>query len=312
MGFFSKKDNTTEPEWMAQMTENQERWLIFIEKMQAKLQELCEAAVPELQNAFKEDKDVHKRAVGSMLSGIKGQLQQMRKKVTEVYEDKIYNFYSCQMDEVELTSPHRNTLREFRDMCSDKKDAFEKNIQHNISLLDSACTPDWEDEYKKVLDEFELIKNKFLCKQCGAVIPLSKIYFITTYVTCSHCNTQNTFVPGTQTSMLESIGRSLAEQRTAPLLKAYEIEKQKERDLYHKIHENRISFTDDEKRKKIKESQNDIWKKEREDAIADAPGMYEKYLRAMFTEWNKIVPDLTEQNEKFYERMLHDFKKYNN
>ena len=37
--------------------------------------------------------------------------------------------------------------------------------------------------------------------------------------------------------------------------------------------------------------------------------LYEKYLRAMFDEWNKINPDMQEEHEKFYNRLLNDYNK---
>ncbi len=41
--------------------------------------------------------------------------------------------------------------------------------------------------------------------------------------------------------------------------------------------------------------------------INPRPEIYRHYLRAMFDEWNRIVPDMTSSNEKFYQRLLCDF-----
>ncbi len=41
--------------------------------------------------------------------------------------------------------------------------------------------------------------------------------------------------------------------------------------------------------------------------INPRPEIYRQYLRAMFDEWNRIVPDMTSSNEKFYQRLLGDF-----
>jgi hypothetical protein len=38
--------------------------------------------------------------------------------------------------------------------------------------------------------------------------------------------------------------------------------------------------------------------------------LYRQYLRAMFDEWNSIVPDIAEENEKFHERLLKDHENY--
>ena len=43
-----------------------------------------------------------------------------------------------------------------------------------------------------------------------------------------------------------------------------------------------------------------------EDGYPKDPLLYKQYLRAMFDEWNKIVPDMAAENEKFYLRLLKD------
>ncbi|MFD2909150.1 hypothetical protein ACFSX9_10420 [Flavobacterium ardleyense] len=307
--FFTKDNSKEVPEWLPQMQENQTRWFAFIEKMTEKAQELFDASLPELKEVFNDDPDVNKRAQGSMLAGINGQFEHMRKKAHGVYEEKINDFYYYNNNLSRFGSNYQDVLGNFREDCYQTKNAFESALQRYKDLLSKAIEPDWEVEYQKVLDAFDAVKNKFQCIQCSAFLPLEKIYFISTYITCSHCQTQNTFNPGTQISMLQSIGRSLAEQRTAHLLQLYSLEKGKERELYYKLHENRVHHTDDAATKKIKEDQNEIWDAERKAAVANAPALYEMYLRAMFDEWIKIVPDLAIQNEKFHDRMLADFRK---
>ncbi|MBO9592782.1 MAG: hypothetical protein J7599_07720 [Niabella sp.] len=39
------------------------------------------------------------------------------------------------------------------------------------------------------------------------------------------------------------------------------------------------------------------------------PDLYRHYLRSMFDEWNRIVPDMAASNEKFYQRQLDDFNR---
>jgi len=42
-----------------------------------------------------------------------------------------------------------------------------------------------------------------------------------------------------------------------------------------------------------------------------APKLYQHYLRAMFDEWNKINPDMEQEHEKFYTRLLNEYKTEN-
>ena len=111
--------------------------------------------------------------------------------------------------------------------------------------------------------------------------------------------------------MLEQVGRSLAEQRTALMLLDYSNATEMERVYYHQMHELKLSKIQEKDKKIIAQIDKEIdtIEKQRQAVIQDAPLFYEKYLRAMFNEWNKIVPDLAIENEKFYERMIIDFRK---
>lgn len=307
LNIFGKKEES-QPDWMAQMNEIRERWFVFLEKLEARMNELGEASIDSLKQAYEEDTDQYKRTAGRMLSGIKGQYQQMRQKANDVCGEKVDPFYDAMDDQVEFGSRSYDLLQEFRDACRERHSRFEDLYSEWMERLGSAMKTDMEAEYQKILDEYERIKDKFHCKQCGGNITIEKIFFISTYITCPHCQTQNTFDPGSQARMLEHIGRSLAEQRCAGLLQAYESEQQKERDLYYRMHELKIGniHSGSAAQKDTAATIKDL-ETQRQQAIANAPDLYRKYLRAMFDEWNKIVPDLAEQNEKFYQRLLNDF-----
>jgi RNA polymerase-binding transcription factor DksA len=315
MGLFSfTKKEEEKPEWIAQAQENKERIFIFFDKLEAKMKELCEAAIPELTETLNTDDDIYKRTYGRLAAGIKGQLENIRKKAYDIYEEKINDFYSDVKSDVSVMSPYYDVLSDFRTACSDRyHKQFEEQYQYWREKIDETSYEDMEVQYKKILDEFEAIKNKFNCKQCGGNIAIEKIFFITTFITCPHCQTQNTFEPSTQAGGLESLGRELAEQRTAHLLKAYNDENKKERDLYHERHTLSLSRIHEKDKKELARVNQlmDELELQRQNAIKDAPPLYEKYLRAMFDEWNKIVPDLAIHNEKFYERMLNDFRNRN-
>ncbi|MVT09101.1 zinc finger-like domain-containing protein [Chitinophaga tropicalis] len=237
------------------LKQTQERWFVFLEKLEARMEEMCTAAIPELKKVFEEDQDPFKRAHGRMLSGLLGQLRQMREKADEVREEKIIGtMYSV-----------GDIAYDFREACYDRHNEFEEKLQRYTELLEeTAERRDLEAFYQEQLAAFEAIRDKFTCKQCGGKITISKMFFIATYMTCSYCQTQNTFLPSTGAQLVLHQARSLAEQRTAHLQKAYE------------------------------------------DGYPNDPLLYKQYLRAMFDEWNKIVPDMAAENEKFYLRLLKD------
>ncbi|SFE58377.1 hypothetical protein SAMN05518672_1089 [Chitinophaga sp. CF118] len=270
--FFKKKyDN---PMLAEEMRETQERWFVFLQKLEERMEEVCEAAIPQLKEIFEEDTDPYKRAHGRMLAGLLGQVRQMRSKANEVREQKIIDFtHAAEASFPSITSPggssYYNMLYKFKEACYERHRVFEENVMRYEDLLQKAAgEPDLETPYRKLLEEFEKTKDRFVCSQCSGNITIPKLFVIATYVTCPHCQTQNTFHPSTEAQMVLHNARSLAEQRTAALLKEYESGDPKD------------------------------------------PVLYRQYLRAMFNEWNSIVPDMAEENEKFHERLLKDQENY--
>lgn len=270
---FGRKNNDEHP-LTAEIVQKQTRWFSFLEKLEARMEEVSDAAIPELKEVFEQDTDPYKRAHGRMLAGLLGQINQMRRKADDVKDQEIIHF--SRMAEASFTdrvaymgSDLFKLLCNFREACYDRHRVFEEKIdKYTNRLRDAAGEQDLESAYRQQLTEFEKIKDKFSCTQCGGNITIPKMFFIVTYVTCPFCQTQNTFHPSTETQMVLHNARSLAEQRTAHLLKAYE-----------------------------SVSPGDI-------------ALYKKYLRAMFDEWNSIVPDMAGENEKFYERLLKDHQNY--
>lgn len=310
MRLFSSSSNV-QPEWIAHFQDTKERMFVFFDKLEAKMKELCDAAIPELNETHKTDEDIYKRTYGRMLSGIKGQIEHIRQKARDTYEEKVTDYYRSIDAEISVHSPHHNTLMEFRNVIADRYREFETVSYQWRDALDATGAEDLEIKYQALLKEFEAEKNKFSCKQCGGNIAIEKIFFISTYIACPHCQTQNTFEPGTHASGLEDLGRRLGEQRTAPLLKVYQEEVQLERTLYHERHTLslvRINNTNKQEvadiNKKMEELEN-----RRQAAIKNAPLLYKQYLRAMFDEWNKITPDLAVENNKTHDNWLAEFMK---
>lgn len=295
------------PDWHPVMLDNQQRWMNFLDKLEDKMQALCEAAIPELQQIHKDDPDIYKRAYGKLLAGVQGQLHHIMEKIRDVEEEKIHGFIAAHdadtgrssLDWVRL----QDILLAYRHACLERRQAFELVYQDWQRQLVQTGQRDLEAEYQQILDEYAQIKDRFTCQQCGGPIAISKIYFLTTYLTCSHCQTKNTFEPSAQARRLEDLGRSLAEQRTKHLLEAYQEAQQEERRLYFQMHENRLQ------RAEHYQELNRQLEQARKQVMAQAASQYEIYLRAMFDEWNSIVPDLKPQNEKFYHRLLNDFRK---
>ncbi|MDR6760131.1 DNA-directed RNA polymerase subunit RPC12/RpoP [Flavobacterium sp. 2755] len=296
----------TFPEWYAELQESQQRWFAFLEKLEAKMEELATASIPELKQLLQEDEDLYKRTFHRVLSGINGQLNNIRDKARDTYEEKIDSIYYDLDSRISVLDKHHDLLSDFRSACSDRYNDFDDKFDYWRKQIEKTQERDLEIEYKKILDEYEAIKNKFSCTQCGGNIEIEKIFLIETYISCPYCQTQNTFAPSTQGRNLQNIARGLAEQRTAYLYEAFETEDKKERELYHQRHELSLSKIHESDKKVLSEIQAkmDDLEEQRQFVIKNAPKLYQVYLRAMYDEWNKITPDLKEHNEKMYQNQV--------
>ncbi len=295
-GTGKQPENTTEPEWIKTLGETQQRLFTFLDKLEAKMEELTNASIPELRSMKQEDE----RNFGYLLNGILGQLESVRKKARITYEEKVEGLYDQLRDSIDVLDPCYRRLSDFRTECADRyNNVFDEKYEQYRHQIQSTAENDYEAIYQSILDEHERIKDRFKCLQCGCVIPLTKIYFITTHITCPSCQTKNTFHPSTLASRLEEVGRGLAEQRTRHLLEEYHREQERERALYHQGHQLKLNSIHDQSQA-LQQQINDI-EEQRKKSEARAPQLYREYQRAMFDEWKKLVPDLAEQTENFYQ-----------
>lgn len=284
------------------MKETKERFFLFISKLEDKLSEFAEASIPELEELNRNDTDEYKREYSSMKNAVLGQLESIMKKAREVREEKVTNFPYHENE--------RNAYYEFRNECNQKLNQLDELNAVYCEKIENTEQEDYEIKYRKILDEYQITKDQFHCSQCGSLVPVDKIYFTTTYITCSFCNTKNTFEPSSQAKTLEQLGRSLAEQRTAHLLLQYQEVCKKSQQLYLQIHELELSLIRETDKNSVaqKEKQIQELKEQKEKFEEQEPKLYQHYWRTMFDEWNKINPDMEEQHEKFYIRILNEYK----
>lgn len=298
--FFKKDDKPQEPasppEWIEQLEETQSRLFTFLEKLEERMKELTEAAILELQTLRMEDE----QEFGIMLHGVNGQLNSVRNKASNTYEEKVEVLYDQIHSSIDFSDPYYRKLNKFRSKCSDRFHTKFEDVYHQCqSLLAQLNHTDYAELYQQILNEHDSIKDQFKCQQCGDMIPLTKIYFTISHLTCPSCQTKNTFHPSTLASRLEEIGRGLAEQRTQHLLDKYNREQERERELYFQAHEMKLDNSFNPEPEIL--AQIEQLEKLCKESKALAPQLYQQYQRAMFDEWKKLVPDLAEQTENFYQ-----------
>lgn len=265
--FNKKYDN---PELLEKISQTQDRWFDFLNKLEIRMDEMCRIAIPEILEVFNQDNDPYKRKHGHMVMGLCGQIRQIQDKAYKVKEEEIFHFIDLVKDELPDFSSfsgheYHNRLLKFRLDCINRHHIFEEKIAHCNTLLTQVVgEQDLETAYKEELMAFENIRDKFTCKQCSGNLSIPEIFFFATYITCPFCQTQNSFIPSSGAQIVLHQARSLAEQRMAHLRRAYD------------------------------------------ESIPKNSLLYKQYLRSMFDEWNRIVPVMTAENEKNYQRMLQD------
>lgn len=245
------------------MTELETRWNTFLGKLEEKANELIEGIRTEGKALWQDKEDVYHQTYYRFRSGLQGQLRSIYTKARDTFEIQIPR------SNYELSTAYH----EWEERIRQKED----------EAIKEAETEDLELKYQEILAEHAAIKDKFSCKQCGGKLVLDKIYFITTYIKCDQCQTQNTFEPSTAAKSLEALSKPLAEQRCRHLYDEYR---------QHVLHPR----SDDPQRRAKKEAE---------------VSYYQKYLRGVFDEVHKIVPELTVQNEKFYERLMEEYRRDN-
>lgn len=289
--------------------ETEARFSVFIDKLKTRLQEFAEESLPELKAMGLEDPEDESGAFHRMRTAVLGQIEDIRKKASAVYEDAVISF--------DFHSNEGDLFMEFyafRDRCCKKHEELGSLIRHYRDAVENTYTEDFEAAYQRILSEYESIKKKFKCSQCGSPITIERLFFTDVYIQCASCRTQNTFKPGSQAKSLEHIGRGLAEQRTTHLLVKHQNVNQELSGLHYKRHQLRIDLEFEKKPKKKAEIMQQLENVEAEyEQTKDfRSNSYETYLRAMFDEWNKISPDLKDEHEKIFISWLKQYKNAKN
>ncbi len=322
MGFLfgNKEDSNQLQALTAELDALEVRWKVFLDKLRERFTGMLDETKAEAAELFKTDTDQYRRTYARFRNGIQGQLQTIFDKASNAHKEQILErSYDLEHDFSNSSnathSKARTIINSWKHRCDDN---YFNKWQTVLRQLESSTFKEIEKEdsletrYQAILTEHEIIMNKFSCIQCGGMLKLEKIFFIATYITCPYCQTQNTFQPSAKAQQLEDISRPLAEQRCMHLQQAYLIMVQRAKDLFdqrHQLKSRKIRLGKKDKKEKHEiESNLAITEQELKLANEQKPVLYESYIKAVFAEINKIVPDLKEQNDKFCLRLLEDHK----
>ena len=254
------------------MKDLEQRFRVFIEKLTERAESLAEETRGAIQEIYDEDADPYKRSFGNFLMGVKGQFKGIIDKAEEVFKQQIKphapSFLKTQTPEGELQEQWFRKIHDDFEKWKDKMRDLAESIENQVKK------PSAEEKLREIVEEYNAVKDKFHCSQCGANLEIKELYFISTYITCPYCQTQNTFIPSDKMREYEFVAKDFAEEKT-----------KKEEEFYEKISSS--NATSEEKFLVYFLWRAAIWK-----VLADT------------------VPVLAEANKKVFYREMSDMQVY--
>ena len=254
------------------MKDLEQRFRVFIEKLTERAESLAKETSDSIQEIYDEDADPYKRSFGNFLMGVKGQFKGIIDKAEEVFKQQIKphapSFLKTQTPEGELQEQWFRKIHDDFEKWKDKMRDLAESIENQVKK------PSAEEKLREIVEEYNAVKDSFHCSQCGASLKIKELYFISTYITCPYCQTQNTFIPSDKMREYEFVAKDFAEEKT-----------KKEEEFYEKISSS--NATSEEKFLVYFLWRAAIWK-----VLADT------------------VPVLAEANKKVFYREMSDMQVY--
>ncbi|MGO1243968.1 hypothetical protein [Sphingobacterium sp. JB170] len=232
------------------------RFQVFLAKLDERAQEIVKDVEESAQIIADADTDPYKRSFLQFKSAILAQFTQIIQKASATYQTKV------------IPAARGMEMLEIAPFYGDWNARMVDTMQ---KLFHGVLERDLEKEYAQAMDEYNSAVHTFSCMQCGAKLEIDKFYFQSSYITCTYCQTQNTFNPGTKARMIEHIVQPLARARCR---ESYQLYKEK-KELTSK---------------------------------KDAKKEFHAYLDALIDEMNAILPGMSQQHENYRTRMLADFE----
>lgn len=260
------------------LDETVQRWRSFAAKIRQRADELHSQGFEEARAMKRQAASDNDNAHYLFWSGIGGQIGTLRTKVEETFARSVQAAFEQKAGNLVASWGRYDIRKEAEDLwhqLQEERNALDSHLL-NLSCTNIADFDDPEDaeaRYRDILREHEQLKDRFACITCGAGIPISKLFFIATYVDCPYCRTRNTFQPGTAACGLPTLAEQLAEQRTLELRRRWEAAAAG---------------------MPLWSAQNsDAWHAQKRREV----DLHVAYLDAKFDEIDRIVPDLKPQND---------------
>lgn len=252
--------------YFVELQNKAQRFEVFLTKLRQRAEELQTEVSQSAQMVYDEDTDAHKRSYLNFKLGIKGQFQALRDKASAIFEEQI-----MPMRDADASLQYREIIRNLQSLLSDfEAEMYARTDAAFASVKEISA----ESQLKDILAEYEQIKNAFCCSQCGAPLEVDQVYFVSTYIRCPFCQTQNTFVPSSKMRSLEQLSREVGEERHKHL-----------QEISERMDKNNYS------------SAETFW-------------AYYKFRAYVWLEKSKVVPVLKDENKLVFFREINDVLAY--
>jgi len=270
----------------------EQRYAVFLDKLTTRGTELVTGAVQQLQQLMGSNTDDAPRVVDLVKMAANRQLASLNDKAYQVYTDKI----------VQLGGAYpSDSFFAFRDACYARFAALESTIRAWRDEIDEATRPDYEAELKQIQQDFEATKGLYRCRECGAELPVERMFFTDLYLTCPQCGAQNHLAPSAGARRLDFIARPLAERRHAVILAASHLPRQQAGILETAW---RAQITRAEAGDQAAKAEAEQLCQQMTALNAQAEQAVRGYLGAVYTDMTELVPDHIGHYQKQYQQDL--------
>ncbi|MDH6308655.1 hypothetical protein M2451_000966 [Dysgonomonas sp. PFB1-18] len=168
---------------MSKQHELAARWDTFLVKIKERFHEMSEQGKEAVLESL-DNNNYDYYSSFRTLSSIKAQLQDsIINKIDKVWRDQVEPLMMADGDSYSIDKRHKG---------------------HNLRKQLSDEIHDWMFVCEGLLSEkyyqyaIQLVNKDFRCTQCNSPVQITKNLFQSHYVTCSYCNTVNSFVPETK------------------------------------------------------------------------------------------------------------------
>jgi len=199
-GLFKKKtikkeeEKLQNPEFLELVT----KWEGFLTKMETRFTESLVNAEEAVMDSL-DDSDYDLTPTLRIWQGIKTQLQGLRTKIDETFDDTVKPKMLEYIKEWEVIDEDQKGVKLGESML-DRIDRFEIIIEGKVS--------------QKFYDHaIKFLNEDFLCTQCNGKLDVKKDIFRSHYVSCEYCNTANTFTPNSKIVAIRWIADNIAKYK---------------------------------------------------------------------------------------------------